>query len=217
MMHLRSRYFLLLATPLLLTVILRAQAVATGSASGHQEVDLAVTYTVQHSNLVSNPTFWQQGGSVELSTQTYRGFGIAANIAGTNVGDAANSGTGLTMVTATFGPRYTWYKPVGGARKKSLAIFGEGLIGEAHGSNSYFPTAAGSLTDYNSFALQVGGGTDIGLSRHFAVRAFQTDWLRTQFPNSTTNIQNTFRISAGVVLRFPQHGTDNANDRKLQK
>jgi hypothetical protein len=205
MMHLRSRYFLLLASPLLLTVSLRAQAVATGPTPSHQEVDLAVTYTVQHSNLVSNPTFWQQGGSVELSTQTYRGFGIAANIAGTNVGDAANSGTGLTMVTATFGPRYTWYRPVGGARKKSLAIFGQGLIGEAHGFNSYFPTPAASLTDYNSFALQVGGGADIGLSRHIAVRAFQADWLRTQFPNSTTNVQNTFRVAAGIALRFSQH------------
>lgn len=204
-MHLRSRYFLLLASPLLLTVSLRAQAVATGPTPSHQEVDLAVTYTVQHSNLVSNPTFWQQGGSVELSTQTYRGFGIAANIAGTNVGDAANSGTGLTMVTATFGPRYTWYRPVGGARKKSLAIFGQGLIGEAHGFNSYFPTPAASLTDYNSFALQVGGGADIGLSRHIAVRAFQADWLRTQFPNSTTNVQNTFRVAAGIALRFSQH------------
>jgi len=206
-MHLRSRYFLLLAAPLLLAVSLRAQAVAAVSTSGHQEVDLAVTYTAQHSNLVSNPTFWQQGGSVELSSQTYRGFGIAANIAGTNVGNAASSGTGLSMVTATFGPRYTWYRPTGAGRKWSLAIFGQGLIGEAHGFNSYFPTAAGPLTDYNSFALQVGGGVDIGLSRHFAVRAFQADWLRTQFPNSTTNIQNTFRVGAGLVLRFPQHGT----------
>jgi hypothetical protein len=207
MMHLRFRYFLLLVAPLFLTTVsLKAQAVASGIASGHQEVDLAVTYTAQYSNLVSDPTFWHQGGSIELSTQTYRGFGIAANIAGTQIGNAANSGVGLSMVTATFGPRYTWYRPVGGARKKSLAIFGEGLIGEAHGFNSYFPTAAGSLTDYNSFALQVGGGVDIGLSRHFAVRAVQADWIRTQFPNSTTNIQNTFRIGAGVVLRFPQHG-----------
>jgi hypothetical protein len=189
MMHLRFRYFLLLAAPLfLMTVNLKAQAVATGSTSGHQEVDLAVTYTAQYSNLVSDPTFWHQGGSIELSTQTYRGFG-------------------LSMVTATFGPRYTWYRPIGGARKKSLAIFGQGLIGEAHGFNSYFPTASASLTDYNSFALQVGGGVDIGLSRHFAVRAFQADWLRTYFPNSTTNIQNTFRIGAGIVLRFPQHGS----------
>jgi hypothetical protein len=207
MMHLRSRYFLLLAAPLLLTVGLRAQAVATGSTLGHQEVDLAVTYTAQHSNLVSNPTFWQQGGSVELSAQVYHGFGAAANIAGTNIGTAANSGVGLSMVTATFGPRYTWYRPTGAGRNRSLAIFGHGLIGEAHGFNSYFPTSAGSLTDYNSFALQVGGGVDIGLSRHFAVRAFQADWLRTQFPNSTTNIQNTFRVGAGVVLRFSQHGT----------
>jgi len=205
-MHLRFRYFLLLVAPLFLTISLRAQAVATGSASGHQEVDLAVTYTAQYSNLVSDPTFWHQGGSIELSTQTYRGFGIAANIAGTQIGNAANSGVGLSMVTATFGPRYTWYRPIGGARKKSLAIFGQGLIGEAHGFNSYFPTDAGSLTDYNSFALQVGGGVDLGLSRHFSVRALQADWIRTQFPNSTTNIQNTFRIGAGVVLRFPQHG-----------
>jgi len=206
-MRLRSWYFLLLAVPLLLNVSLRAQAVATGSTTGHQEVDLAVTYTAQHSNLVSDPTFWHQGGSIELSAQVYHGFGATANIAGTQIGNAANSGVGLSMVTATFGPRYTWYRPVGSARKKNLAIFGQGLIGEAHGFDSYFPTAAGSLTDYNSFALQVGGGVDIGLSRHFAVRAFQADWLRTQFPNSTTNVQNTLRIGAGVVLRIPQHGT----------
>jgi hypothetical protein len=205
MMHLRSRYLLLLAAPLFLTASLRAQAVATGYAPSHQEVDLAVTYTAQHSNLVSNPTFWQQGGGTELSTQTYRGLGIAANITGTHVGSAANSGVGLDMLTTTFGPRYTWYKPRGASLKRSLAIFGQGLIGEAHGWNSYFPSASGSQTDYNSFALQVGGGVDIGLSRHFAVRAIQADWLRTQFPNSTTNVQNSFRLAAGIVLRFPQH------------
>jgi peptidoglycan-associated lipoprotein len=198
-----SRFFLLLATTLLTPSALRAQASATASPD-HREVDLAATYTVQHSNLVSNPTFWQQGGSVELSAQVYRGWGAAANITGTNVGSAADSGVGLSMVTATFGPRYTWYKPNGITNKRSLAIFGQGLIGESHGFNSYFPTAAGSLTDYNSFALQVGGGIDIGLSRRFAVRAIQADWLRTQFPNSTTNVQNNLRLTAGIVLRFQQ-------------
>ena len=58
-MHLRSRYFLLLVVPLFLTTIsLKAQAVATDVTPGHQEVDLAVTYTAQYSNLVSKPTFW---------------------------------------------------------------------------------------------------------------------------------------------------------------
>jgi hypothetical protein len=197
-MNLVSRYFLLLAASLLMTTGLHAQT----PAAGHREVDLAVTYTVQHSNLVSNPTFWQQGGSVELSTQTYRGLGIAANITGTEVGSAADSGVGLNMITTTFGPRYTWYKQQGTSHKRSFAIFGQGLIGESHGWNSYFPSKSGSQTDYNSFALQVGGGIDIGLSRHFAVRAVQADWLRTQFPNSTTNVQNSLRLAAGLVLRF---------------
>jgi hypothetical protein len=202
-MHMVSRYFLLLAASLLTTSGLMAQAPSTASPR-HCEVDLAVTYTVQHSNLVSNPTFWQQGGSVELSAQVYRGWGAAANITGTNVGSAADSGVGLSMVTATFGPRYTWYKPNGIANKRSVAIFGQGFIGESHGFNTYFPSNTGSMTDYNSFALQVGGGVDIGLSRHFAVRAIQAEWLRTQFPNSTTNVQNSVRLAAGVVLRFQQ-------------
>jgi peptidoglycan-associated lipoprotein len=199
-----SRYLLLFAATSLMTSALKAQAPDTSSSSGHREVDLAATYTVQHSNLVSNPTFWQQGGSVELSAQAYRGWGAAANITGTHVGSAANSGVGLNMVTATFGPRYTWYKPNAIARKRSLAIFGQSLIGESHGFNSYFPSNTGSITDYNSFALQVGGGVDLGLSRHIAVRVIHADWLRTQFPNSTTNVQNSFRLAAGIVLRFQQ-------------
>jgi hypothetical protein len=49
--------------------------------------------------------------------------------------------------------------------------------------------------DYISFALQVGGSVDIGLSRHFALRVFQADWLRAQFPNADTNVQNNFRVA----------------------
>jgi peptidoglycan-associated lipoprotein len=197
-MRFMARYFLLLVVLSLMTVGLRAQA----PNSSHHEVDLAVTYTAQYSNLVSTPTFWQQGGSVELSTQTLHGFGAAANITGTATKNAADSNVGLDMVTATFGPRYTWYRPSGTSHNHSFAVFGHGLIGESHGFNSYFPSANGVQTDYNSFALQVGGGMDFGLSRHLAVRAIQADWLRTQFPNSTTNVQNSLRLSAGIVLRM---------------
>lgn len=195
-MRFGTRYFLMLGAGSLMTVSLGAQAARTD----HHEVDLAVTYTAQYSNLVSTPTFWQQGGGVGLSTQTTHGFGVAANITGTRTRNAANSGVGLDMVTATFGPRYTRYKS---SAKHSLAIFGQGLIGEAHGFNSYFPSAGGALTDYNSFALQVGGGVDVGLSRHLAVRAIQADWLRTLFPNSSTNVQNSLRVAAGIVIRIP--------------
>ena len=77
MMNLPMRYSLLLAASLIAGASLQAQQTA---APGHQEVDVAATYTEQYSNLVSTRTFWHGGGSVELSTQTYRGWGLAANV-----------------------------------------------------------------------------------------------------------------------------------------
>jgi hypothetical protein len=198
-MYSGSKYFLLLVASLLVPGGLRAQT------PDHHEVDLAITYTEQYSNLVSTPTFWHSGGSIELSAQLRHGFGLAGNIAGTQTGNAAGSRVGLSLVTATFGPRYTYYKPLGSERTRSLAIFGQGLLGQAWGFDSYFPTASGGITSDNSLAIQVGGGVDLGLSRHFGVRVFQADWVRTQLPNGTTNVQNTLRLSAGLLFRLP-HG-----------
>jgi hypothetical protein len=121
MMNLSMRYSLLLAVSPIAGASLEAQQTA---APGHQEVDVAATYTEQYSNLVSTPTFWHGGGSVELSTQTYRGWGLAANVRGTQTGSAANSGYGLSLVTAVFGSRYTLYHPMASSRNRSLAIFG---------------------------------------------------------------------------------------------
>jgi peptidoglycan-associated lipoprotein len=199
-MHSGTKFSLLLAASLLVPAALKAQV--PYPAKDHHEVDLAVTYTEQYSNLVSTPTFWHGGGGIELSTQTYRGLGVTANIAGTQTDNAAGSGIGLTLITATFGPRYTYYKPFGSEHKRSLAIFGQALGGQAWGFNSFFPTASGGETDHMSVAMALGGGVDIGLSRHLGVRAFQADWVRTQFPNGTTDVQNTLRLGAGVVFRF---------------
>jgi peptidoglycan-associated lipoprotein len=196
------KFPLLLAASLLVPASLGAQV--PSPAKDHHEVDVAVNYTEQYSNLVSTPTFWHGGGQIELSSQLYRGWGVTANIAGTETGDAANSNIGLTLVTATFGPRYTYYKPFGSERKRSLAIFGQALGGQAWGFNSFFPTASGGQTDYITVASQIGGGVDLGLSRHWGVRAFQADWVRTEFPNGTTNVQNTLRLGAGIVFRL-QH------------
>ena len=201
-MYSGSKFSLLLAASLLVPAISKAQAPYSGK--DHHEVDVAVTYTEQYSNLVSTPTFWHSGGSVELSAQFHRGFGLAANVAGTQTSNAADSGNSLSLVTATFGPRYTYYKPLGSEHKRSLAVFGQGLLGQAWGFNSYFPDPAGVKTDAISLALQVGGGVDLGLTRHIGIRVFQADWVRTQLPNGTTNVQNTLRLGAGVVFRFPQ-------------
>jgi hypothetical protein len=203
-MYSGTKFPLLLAASLFVPAGLAAQQPYPARTSDHHEVDAAVTYTEQYSNLVSTPTFWHSGSSVELSAQLRHGFGLAANVAGTQTNNAAGSRVGLSLVTATFGPRYTYYHPVGAEQKRSLAIFGQGLLGQAWGFNSYFPTTSGAITSDNSFALQVGGGLDLGLTRHFGVRVFQADWVRTQLPNGTTDVQNTLRLGAGIVFRLPR-------------
>ena len=178
-------------------LLLGAAMTARGQLQAqHQEVDLAITYSAEHSNLTSGGNFWRQGGGAELSAEVFRGFGIAANVTGTHIKDINNSNVPLTTVTATFGPRYTW-------SRKKLAVFGQGLIGESRGTDGVFPSSTGALSEWNSFALQVGGGIDLRIDRHFAVRPIQADWIRTQFPNGGTNVQNNLRLGAGIVFRFP--------------
>jgi hypothetical protein len=185
----------LLLTAAILWISATASGQATSTTEAH-EVDLTFTYSPEFSNLVIGSNFWLQGGSLDLSAEFYHGLSIVANIAGERASNISSSGVNLTMVTTTFGPRYTW------APKNKLAIFGHGLLGEAFGLDSVFPSLGSAETDFNTLALQVGGGVDLRLSRHLGLRAVQVDWIRTQFPNSTTNVQNNLRLGAGIVFRL---------------
>ena len=175
-----------------------AQTMASApSAPPAHEIDVAFMYSSQGRQGTGGNTFWAQGGSVELSADVYRGFGVAVDF---TVGHASNmngSGINLTTFTPTVGPRYTW-------SHRKLSIFGEGLVGVSDASSGIFPAAGGAQMTARSFAAQVGGGVDLHLSSHIAVRPIEASWLRTQFPNGTTNVQNTLQLGAGVVFRL-QH------------
>ena len=191
-MRLRFRNLLLLGA----ATTLSTSPLCGQTPAPRQEVDLAVTYLAQRSNLTPGQFFWRQGGSAELSAEAYHGFGIAMNIAGSQSTNIKGTGVDLDTLTTTFGPRYTWHR-------RKLAVFGQGLIGESHAWNSLFPATGGATSGFDTFALQVGGGVDLRLSRHFSVRPIQADWIRTEFPNDTTNVQNNLRLGAGIVLRIP--------------
>ena len=169
----------------------------------HPELDLAVTYSAQRGTAVGGSSFWAQGGSAELSATVYHGLGGAMDIAGNRASNISPSGVGLTMITTTFGPRYTWSHTLRGEFQKRISLFGQTLIGEAHGLDSTFPSPAAAQSDANVFALQTGGGVDLAFSRHFAIRPLEANWLRTQFPNGASNIQNSLRFGSGLVFRLP--------------
>jgi hypothetical protein len=159
--------------------------------------DVAIVYNALRANIVPGDNFWMQGGSAQIHGQFWRGLGVVADVAGLHTANANGAGEGLDLVTAAFGPRYTW--PLAHRR---CALFGQVLIGEANGFHSVFPTANGVESSTHGLALEVGGGLNLPLSRHLAVRAFEADWLRTQLPNSTTGVQNNLRVGAGLVFKF---------------
>jgi hypothetical protein len=159
--------------------------------------DLAVSYIEQRSlKAGTTQDFWLQGGSMELGLNVWRSLGIAANVTGSHAASIGSSGVPLSLVTATLGPRYRWHSG------HKISIYGEALVGEAHGFDSTFPAPGGSQSTANSFAVQLGGGVDLRLNHRFSVRLIDAGWLRTQLPNSTDTIQNTLRVGAGFALRF---------------
>lgn len=92
-----------------------------------------------------------------------------------------------------FGPRLSV------RRNKHVTPFAHVLVGAAH--NDARAREGGldfHFTD-TSFAAALGGGLDVRVSEHVAIRAFQLDYLRTNFFGGT---QNNGRISVGVVFRF---------------
>ena len=179
-----------------------AQAAPAGQGA---PIDLAVTYDALHTNHISAQNFWMQGGAVELGARVYRGLGVVARVEGLHTGSNSTTGEPLSLVTAVFGPRCTIE-----TRSHRYALFGEGLVGISNGFDSLFSEGsgavgsvdAGTTSSSNALAVDVGGGLDVRLNHRFALRAFRASYLRTQFPNTTTNVQNSLSLSAGVVLRF---------------
>lgn len=76
------------------------------------------------------------------------------------------------------------------------------LIGGVHGFDSLFPDPNGTVPNPDAFAYAAGGGLNVNLSPHFAIRAGQADYFQTHLPNDTNDRENHLRLSAGIVFRF---------------
>ncbi len=99
-----------------------------------------------------------------------------------------------TQQTYLFGPRLNW------RRFDHFVPFAEALFGGAHGS--------AELTGDNpqsAFAMAIGGGIDVVLTKDFTWRFMEADYLMTSYNGSqlsTSARQNNFRIGSGLVVRW---------------
>ena len=175
------------------------QKVVSAQAADRFEVAVGFNATYADQALSSN-TFWLTGGSGEVAARLYHAVSLAANVTGLQYSPPAPA-VGLNLITFTAGPRLSW-SPAGTSPHK-VTIFGEGLVGGAHGFDSVFPGPGGATNTANSFAVQASAGADVALAQHFSLRILQGGYLRTALPNSTNtnNVQNNFQIGAGFVIR----------------
>ena len=157
---------------------------------------------------------WEGQGTFNFT----RHFGVTADFTGNSHQLAGFSALGFSVGTQQhmyqflFGPTVTTYFG-------KSSVFGHALFGTAHSSLSAGASAPiiGGLSvpidSGNAFAMAFGGGFDIGITRNFAIRAAQVDFVRTNFNSLDSltsgltsgigsNSQNSFRFSTGVVWRF---------------
>ncbi|MBZ5646990.1 MAG: outer membrane beta-barrel protein [Acidobacteriia bacterium] len=130
-----------------------------------------------------------------------RWFGLTADFSGTLWGSGETPAQLALLDDAqfynvSFGPKLTY-------RREHFAPFVEGLVGWHRLTEDQVPLVGSS----NAFGFMLGGGVDVPISRHFALRLLRADFVFSnhQFPPAalvgTTDVRGV-RLQTGIVLMF---------------
>jgi len=197
---------------------------ATAFAQGTPKWELYGNY----SYMQFNPTITGlqsrafNGGGGGVVANFGRVFGIKADLQG--YGSTQNTYTTSapvvtphgTVPVGTFkssGNMFTYlFGPVIGYRASKFHMYGEYLLGGSN-SNLYgelvksIDAGGGKLTGSGTqhpFTMAMGGGLDLNLNKHVALRLAEMDWVLTRYTNpiTNTNNQHSFRYQGGLVLMF---------------
>lgn len=185
----------LLAGALLATgIIASAQEVSTPKA----EVGLSYSYT--RVNPGGDLSSYNANGGYGYAEYNFNSvLGLVGELGGNYVGSVSGVHFGNTTFEYLFGPRFNW-------RHSRFTPYVQALVGGERFSNGLNP-ASGSplLASQNNFAAALGGGLDVTLTNHIAIKPFQVEWLTTQLTSGASSlkyVQDNLRYSAGVVFRF---------------
>jgi len=162
---------------------------------------------------IGNRMVGLNGGSASLAFNFNRFIALVADVGGYDDSQLQLSGTGAnqpmtvnasgTAFTYLFGPRFTLGK------QRRVSVFAQVLAGGVHASAVTVTNCSGSactpLPSQNALAITGGGGVDIRLTHHIALRPIQAEYMLTRFaavPSGSSASQNDLRLSAGLVFRF---------------
>ena len=208
--------------------ILLAATLLSGTVSFAQEEPQRIEVFGEYSYLRFNPTlphlnnrsFNGGGGGATFNITRY--LGIKGELMGygsttfTTTVDAPIVTPRGTIPAGTFSSQanmFTYlFGPVVKVPLSRITPFGELLFGGSN-SNGYGNlsksiiqgggTISASGTQH-PFTMAFGGGLDVHINHNFSIRPIELDWILSRYTNpiTSTNNQNNFRYTAGVVYRF---------------
>lgn len=184
--------------------------------SYYPKVEFFMGYTYLRavpSPAVGNRMVWLNGGSTSVAFNLNRYLGLVGDFGGFNetrlLLTTGNPPAALgtyqavddgTVFTYLFGPRLSF------RNHDRLTPFAQVLFGGIHASEETdCKGCAPSLPPESSFAMTAGGGLDLRLRHHLALRIIQAEYMMTRFENlstGSTQAQNDVRLSTGLVFRF---------------
>jgi peptidoglycan-associated lipoprotein len=170
------RKMVLLAGMILLTA-------AGSQAQDTPEAEISASYSFLRFGVSHGVN--QNGGSISVAGNFNRWLGLAGDIGGYH---KSEGGAAFNTYTFMGGPRFSY------RNSSHVTPFAQVLVGGARGSLSGF----GGSDSNTGFAYSAGGGVDLGLTKHLALRP-QLEYIGMRFSGNTVN---TVRGSFGIVFRL---------------
>jgi opacity protein-like surface antigen len=203
------------AAPMAAASAAAAMPYTNGANIGTPRVEIFLGYSYLRAvpTLAAGNRFvWLNGGSTSIAFNFNRYLGLVGDFGGyadsqlrlngaaTPAKVADSSGSAYTYL---FGPRLSF------RQHERITPFVQVLFGGVHASDVTLSGCSGAgctpLPSENKFAMTAGGGLDVRVHRHIAIRVIQAEYLMTKFDDSSTGqsgSQNDVRLSAGIVFRF---------------
>lgn len=137
-----------------------------------------------------NPAINANGWNASVAANLNKTLGIAADFSGAY---KTVFGVSVKTYSYTFGPVIS-FNHEGKVNPFAHALFGGNHVG------AYLAGFNGVSASTNGFTMMYGGGADVKVSRRFAIRVAQADWV--YYRISGNNSSRNLRISTGIVARF---------------
>jgi hypothetical protein len=186
--------------------------VAAASDVPKTETFLGYNYVRFNPNSDVFPSFNANGGGGQFVYNFNKWVGGVVDVGAVTRGSFDNFNVDATVINFVSGPRITYHN------HSRFVPFGQVLFGGAYSTASAQVTLLGGAfvppgivlpspvtarvnASNTGFAMMAGGGLDIKVSKHIALRPIGADYYLTRIPSlltGDTSNRNNFRYSAGI-------------------